>query len=249
MPFDSQSCVAHSRYFVPERGELKNLADDVEVNGHSVRAIHDELQSVFKNRAYVCTGAIHAFATDDYRIGVYPDMGTEAASDGLSRDLLQFIADQESTQSSFTSFLAVFAQDLDVPEQRFEDLLWRQLAQLSIRSDRHFEWDPTVERDPSNPKFSFSFGGHAFFIVGLHKNSSRPARRVRYPILAFNLHRQFEALRADGRFEAMKTAIRRRELTRTGSINPMLADHGEGLEAPQYSGRKVDRSWKCPFHV
>jgi hypothetical protein len=27
----------------------------------------------------------------------------------------------------------------------------------------------------------------------------------------------------------------------------MLKDHGQGLEAPQYSGREVDESWKCPF--
>jgi len=29
----------------------------------------------------------------------------------------------------------------------------------------------------------------------------------------------------------------------------MLATHGKGLEAPQYSGREVDAAhWRCPFH-
>ena len=27
----------------------------------------------------------------------------------------------------------------------------------------------------------------------------------------------------------------------------MLTDFGERSEAPQYSGRKVDASWRCPF--
>ena len=32
-----------------------------------------------------------------------------------------------------------------------------------------------------------------------------------------------------------------------GSLNPMLAQHGEASEARQYSGRQVDDGWKCPF--
>ena len=33
----------------------------------------------------------------------------------------------------------------------------------------------------------------------------------------------------------------------SGSINPMLARHGESSEARQYSGRVVDEDWKCPL--
>ena len=98
--------------------------------------------------------------------------------------------------------------------------------------------------------FSFSLGGHAFYVVGLHPASSRRARRFPQAALVLNLHSQFEALRAEGRYERFHDAIAERDVKFSGSPNPMLATHGEGLEAPQYSGREVDASsWRCPFHA
>jgi len=45
----------------------------------------------------------------------------------------------------------------------------------------------------------------------------------------------------------MKQAIRKRELNLQGSINPMLSDYGNASEARQYSGRVVEKDWRCPF--
>ena len=42
-------------------------------------------------------------------------------------------------------------------------------------------WDPSVSEDPDDPLFSFSFGGHALFVVGLHPQSSRLSRRFGGP--------------------------------------------------------------------
>ena len=78
-------------------------------------------------------------------------------------------------------------------------------------------------------------------------SASRPARRFDRPILVFNLHNQFEWLRAEGRYERMREAILERDVKLAGSVNPMLARHGESSEARQYSGREVDEDWKCPF--
>ena len=102
--------------------------------------------------------------------------------------------------------------------------------------------------DPGNPHFSLSFGGEAFFVVGLHPQASRPARRFAHPALVFNLHDQFERLRRDGRYERMREAILTRDEELAGSINPMLSRHGEASEAAQYSGREVDPDWVAPFH-
>ena len=67
--------------------------------------------------------------------------------------------------------------------------------------------------------------------------------------MAFNLHRQFEQLRETDRFEKMKQVIRAREIKYEGTINPMLSDHGDGLEAPQYSGREVGQEWEMSISV
>lgn len=66
-------------------------------------------------------------------------------------------------------------------------------------------------------------------------------------MLVFNLHEQFEKLRAEGRYERMRERILDRDLAIAGSLNPMLARHGEASEARQYSGRAVEPDWGCPF--
>lgn len=65
--------------------------------------------------------------------------------------------------------------------------------------------------------------------------------------MVFNLHDQFETLRAMGRYERMRDAILARDEKLAGSVNPMLARHGESSAAAQYSGRLVDDGWQCPF--
>ena len=66
-------------------------------------------------------------------------------------------------------------------------------------------------------------------------------------MLVFNLHDQFEQLRAEGRYERIRATILDRDLDLAGSVNPMLARHGETSEAAQYSGRAVGPDWQCPF--
>ena len=65
----------------------------------------------------------------------------------------------------------------------------------------------------------------------------------------FNSHRQFDRLRADGRYAKMQAATRKRDTALQGSINPNLADFGSAPETRQYSGRKVEADWTCPFHA
>ena len=108
-------------------------------------------------------------------------------------------------------------------------------------------YDAAVSADPDDPHFSLSFGGEAFFVVGLHPHASRPARRFSRPALVFNLHGQFARLRAEGRYERMREIIIERDVALAGDSNPMLARHGEVSEAKQYSGRLVDADWHCPF--
>lgn len=65
--------------------------------------------------------------------------------------------------------------------------------------------------------------------------------------MVFNLHDQFEQLRAAGKYENMREKIMVRDEAVAGSRNPILARHGEASEARQYSGRMVDEGWRCPF--
>lgn len=195
---------------------------------------------------YPCVGAKSALNTDQYRLGAYGPMGTQATTGALAKDLRRYIAETIAAESQYMSLIAVFSDEVD-SEIDFENRLWKQLQALHDIEKAEHAWDPKVSNDPENPAFSFSFQSTAFFVVGMHPHASRTSRNFKHCAMAFNLHRQFEQLREGGRFEKMKQVIRSREIAYEGSINPMLSDHGSGLEAPQYSGRNVGKEWKCPF--
>ncbi|WP_240922305.1 guanitoxin biosynthesis heme-dependent pre-guanitoxin N-hydroxylase GntA [Oleiagrimonas sp. C23AA] len=165
----------------------------------------------------------------------------------ITRSLQQFAATHGDDM--FVSMAVIFEQDDLTDETEFEQTLWARLQGIHDIDTRQHDWDARVSRDPASPDFSMSVGGHAFYVVGLHPAASRPARRFAHPTLIFNLHQQFEKLRADGRYQKMRHAIQARDLVYSGSTNPMLSDHGTRSEAAQYSGRRVEASWPCPFHA
>lgn len=223
-------------------------ADDIQTSANKrLLNVNLDFSNKIEDPDYPCVGAKSAINTNQYRFGIYEQMGSEETTLALAEDLRTYIKETIETKSQYMSLIAVFSDTVD-SELDFEKKLWRQLQKLHDSEKEDQDWDSSVGSCPKEKDFSFSFNGNAFFVVGLHPKSSRKSRRFGYTAMAFNLHRQFEQLRENGLFEKMKQTIRDREIKYDGSINPMLSDHKEGLEAPQYSGRKVDKNWKCPFH-
>jgi FPC/CPF motif-containing protein YcgG len=162
--------------------------------------------------------------------------------------LLAFVSHYKREPRPFRSFAVLFEGPTALSEVEFEHHLWARLQSLSDKDAwLGLPYDTRVHEDPEDKRFSLSFGGEAFFVVGLHPNASRKARRFEVPALVFNLHHQFEQLRAEGRYDSMRDRIRKRDMRYSGSINPMVANHGHSSEARQYSGRAVDEAWACPF--
>ena len=153
--------------------------------------------------------------------------------------------DADLGEQPFSAFVASFIEPTPGNEAQFEELLWSTLQQVNGLDAR--PWAHGRCADPESPEFSFSFAGTGYFIVGLHAGSSRLARRFAWPTLVFNPHRQFDRLKADGRYGRFQQAIRTRDLALQGTMNPMLSDFGEASEARQYSGRSVANGWQCPF--
>jgi len=162
--------------------------------------------------------------------------------------LLAFICRYRAQPSLFQSFEVLFEEPHILSEEAFEAALWQRVQSLSdLDQCLGQAYDPRVASDPDDPHFSLSLGGQGFFLVGLHPGASRRARRFETPALVFNLHDQFEQLRATGRYERLRAAIVGRDAAWTGTINPMLAQHGERSAARQFSGRVVPEDWACPF--
>lgn len=201
-----------------------------------------------RNPPFPCVGAKSALSKGQMRILVARDITSGWDDMRIYPALLAFICRYRERPSLFQSFAVVFEGPGDLSEEGFEHHLWARAQSLSDKDSFLGQaYDERVADDPDNPHFSLSFAGEGFFIVGLHPQASRPARRFASPVLVFNLHAQFEQLRAEGRYEGLRTAILERDAALAGSTNPMLARHGESSEARQYSGRAVGRDWVCPF--
>lgn len=211
-----------------------------------------ELEAEFLERVrdagFPCVGAKSAAATGMLRILPARDL-TSAWNDVEIHDALLHWAWQYGREpDGFRSLAVVFEGPTDLTEAEFEQAMWTRIQSFADKDTwRGQSYDERVSADPEDPKFSLSFGGQAFFVVGVHPHASRPARQFPRPALVFNLHDQFVKLREQGRYERMRERILERDLELAGDINPMLARHGEASEARQYSGRLVSDQWVCPF--
>ncbi len=192
-----------------------------------------------------CVMAQTVFSMDKIDLHVYENFGSRNTAQKILKDIKQYLSKYDFDNNDFYTFVATFPDRKDYSEKQFEELLWKQMQFIHEVDDQ--PWDPTVSSDPEDKKFSFSILGKAFYMVGLHPNSSRIARKSPVPAIAFNLHWQFEKLREMGAYHNVRDKIRERDRELQGDNNPMLEDFGEKSEARQYSGRKVGEEWKCPF--
>lgn len=208
----------------------------------------DEFRARISAPDFPCVGAKSALARGSLKIVPARDLTSAWNDVVIHRELLAWSKEYQQEPDGLRSLAVVFEGPLDLSEAEFEDAMWERIQSFADKDAWLGQpYDASVSPDPEDPHFSLSFGGSAFFVVGLHPGASRPARRFARPSLVFNLHEQFERLREDGKYERMRERILERDVAIAGSINPMLARHGEASEARQYSGRAVDADWGCPF--
>lgn len=208
----------------------------------------EELRERIAEAGFPCVGAKSALARGTLKTLVCHSLASGWDDVRIHRELMDWAAEYRADPTGLRSLAVVFAEPLYCDEGDFEAMMWERIQSLADKD--HWlgqPYDHRVSADPDDPHFSLSFGGEAFFVVGLHPRASRVARRFPRPTLVFNLHAQFEALREEGKYEKMRATILTRDEEVSGSLNPMLARHGEASEARQYSGRRVDEGWKCPF--
>lgn len=203
------------------------------------------LEEMVGHPQYPCLGARSVFRREAAEIVVLGDMCDPDSLEQLSEALAEY-GSRADPAGAFVSFIAVFRGPEIRDEKHFEALLWDVLQRLHDGDDQ--PWAQGVDADPDQAHFAFSHAGVPYFIVGLHPQASRVARRTPLPTLVFNLHEQFELLRGTGSFERMRDTIRRRDAQLQGEVNPMAADHGDVSEARQYAGRQVEDDWQAPFH-
>lgn len=211
-------------------------------------AAMDAIQNLILSKNYPCIAAVQSFLKDDYQVRTYQNFGAMAHSADLARDLLAFRQAYQQNKTPFLSFFAVFEGESEFSEEEFEARLWQELSGLAAVEGLSKTWDPHFSSNPEDKNFCFSLDGTAFFVVGLHPNSSRKSRRLPQPTLVFNVYEQFRELQKIGKYDAMVQLNRKRDLAYQGDANPMALAHGDEWESIQFSGRNNSQEWKCPFH-
>ena len=221
---------------------MLRVADD---SGHPLAAAFTRF---IGETAFPCVGAKAAVNRGGMRFVVARDFRSAWDDLRILPTLMDLAKDYRATPGLFRSLVVLFEHGAPDDEEGFETQLWQRLESLTAKD----QWlgqpaDPRVAHDPEDPHFALSFGGEAFFVVGLHPRASRPARCFATPAMVFNLHDQFETLREQNRYDKLRNTILERDEALAGSINPMLAQHGSISAARQYSGRAVGPDWQCPF--
>ena len=217
--------------------------------GAENNCIVNEFRSFLQSETFPCLAAKSALKKEQIEFMVVDHMACPKDDISILNFLYSFVDIYRSSNDYYHSAAIIFKEPLIFSEEMFDQLLWKRLQALSDLDSKSYQYDKRVEPNPASVKFSFSLKEEAFFVIGLHNCSNRPARQFKYPVLIFNPHQQFEHLRETHHFEKMQAAIREREMTYTGSINPMLDDFGNSSEVFQYSGRKYDSKWACPLII
>ena len=218
------------------------------VNVGQDSAIIEKFENLVRSAEFPCVGAKSALNKSQMHFVVADDICSAWDDLRILPQITALARHYREQPDLFQTLVVIFRKPRALTERRFERAVWDRLQSLSDKD----EWlgesvDSRISTDPDDPHFAVSFGGEAFFVVGLHPNASRPARRFDHPVMVFNLHDQFEVLRAEGRYEGLRNTILKRDEILAGSMNPMLAQHGEISAARQYSGRAVEDGWACPF--
>ena len=211
-------------------------------------SVAQEFAAFVADNSFPCVGAKAALMQDGLSTIEAGDICSSEDDHKIRDALIQQATQVDFEEGAPKSFAVLFKESPDLDEAAFETVLWERLSGLSnIDIQKGTPWSSHSSSDASQPHYAMSVGGHPYFVIGLHPRASRAARRFSRCALVFNSHQQFDAMRADGRYQRFQSINRERELRAFGTINPMLRDFGTASEASQYSGRLVDEAWVCPM--
>lgn len=208
------------------------------------------LKDTFKNfildKSFPCVMAKAIMNNGFFNSFSLPNLKGESTKFAL-KNLQNFVTEMNEKNAKLSS-CAIVVEDEELQDfETFEKEFWKFLKQLNSLDKKQFSADPTVDSDPSSPNFSYSIKSESFFIIALHPNSPRWARRFAKPAIVFNPHKQFEEMRSKGTFNKVRDLIRGKDKQLQGTINPMLENFGQKSEVYQYLGKIYDNKDPVPL--
>lgn len=207
-----------------------------------------DFRAKLEDKIFPCVAAKAALVKEQLKVMTAGHMGCPKDDREILNFIYSFLKGYRTSDKLFHSAVIIFPDTKIYSEEMYEQLFWTRMQALADLDAEQHDYDSRVDMNPDSENFSFSIGGEAFFLIGLHPASSREARRFEYPAIVFNPHAQFEKLRENKQYQKMKNIVRKKDIALSGSINPMLQDFGDASEVYQYTGRKYNSDWKCPYN-
>ena len=207
----------------------------------------EELIQFIQNKSFPCIMAKAVINTGRLKAFEVEDIENEACINEIQNQLYDFVDDFRRLPKKLSSFALIIRNDRYKNFDLFEHRFWNFLNKLSLKDKNLYPHDPRVSSDPHDENYSFSIKSEAFFMVAMHPESPRWARRFPYPTIIFNPHIQFEELREKGVFKKVRDLIRLRDKLLQGASNPMLTDFGEKSEVFQYMGKVYQEDEPIPL--
>jgi FPC/CPF motif-containing protein YcgG len=230
---------------VPDYNKSMVISSDEECT------VKEQFKQHIKSINFPCLAAKVAFQRNTFSFGFYDLLGSKHTAKLLWHHLIDFINHQSSlweNNQMFTTYVACFRTPKDISEVAFEALLWKLLQLLHVEDvENGMKWADNYSDNPTDSKFGFSIGGRAFFVVGLHPNSSRKGRQFITPAVTFNSLEQFANLRQLKMFADVSQVVRNADIRQNKSINPNLILNEHHSDAFEYSGKLIQKGWTPDF--
>ena len=206
-----------------------------------------DLLSFIDDKSFPCIMAKAVMKQGFLNIKVVEEIDSAHSCEEVLTELYQFISKIRAENPKLSSFALVIQNEKYREFEVFEKSFWPFLSALAKADHAQYPHDPRVGDDPKENDYSYSLMSEAFFILALHPQSERLARKFAYPAIIFNPHIQFEKMRQGGIFKKVRDTIRMRDLKLQGTENVMLKDFGERSEVYQYLGKAYAGDEEIPL--
>ncbi len=127
---------------------------------------------------------LHFVKNNDYRVGIYGELGRGNHADALAQDILSFAKEQKQESSLDLSFWAVFYDATILSEAEFQEKLWQELNCFANSHQIRKAFEIEFKRDSKN-NINFKIGHDTYMITGMHNECPANARRFQYATLVF----------------------------------------------------------------
>ena len=212
-------------------------------------AIQQELIDYVMKPSFPCFMAKSVSRIGLMRMHITPSINDIEDIRRTKENMYDFIDEYRKRPTRLSSFALVIKEEKYKDFNFFENAFWDFLQKLNHEDKKFYPHDQNVSSKVHDNDFGYSIKSEAFFILALHPESPRLARRFKYPTIIFNPHAQFETLRHKGLFKKVRDAIRLKDKLLQGEINPMLNDFGEKTEVFQYLGKSYQDSDAVPLKI